>query len=268
MARYPIGQPVRVSVQVRDAGGGLVDPTTVTLTVRTPAGSNLTYDEPDTDGTGLYRQDVPTSATATAGRYQYRWLTTGDGAGVDAGSFDIYDPLAGSTLSLEDAKQHVNVPAATTTQDDEVAFWCAVVDAAIERHIGGPILTRAVTERVEPTGGGTTLLLRQLPVVNVTSVGGTAVSGLDVDAESGIVHGSFGSSAVSVVYAAGRGTAVPPAIAGAARIILGHLWQTQRGGVSRPSVSGGETTVMPGLGYAVPNRALELLAPYAVEAWV
>ncbi len=174
----------------------------------------------------------------------------------------------GALLTLAAAKAHLNIPPATTTQDDEILFWLGVITDPIERHIGGPVITRSITERVEPTGGGSTLLLTQIPVVSVVSIGGAAVSGLDVDGPAGIVRGSFGLGATTVVYRAGRGDTAPAAISGAARIILGHLWQTQRGAVLRPSMSGDETTVMPGLGYAVPNRALELLAPFAVEAWV
>jgi hypothetical protein len=54
-------------------------------------------------------------------------------------------------------------------------------------------------------------------------------------------------------------------ITGAARIILQHLWRTQRAGRRGGVAGGGDdyavTEPIPGIGYAVPNRALELLAP-------
>jgi hypothetical protein len=60
---------------------------------------------------------------------------------------------------------------------------------------------------------------------------------------------------------------VPPTINLAARILLQHLWRTQYG-ASRvgPSIGGGDdyavTEPVPGFGYAVPNRVLQLLQPY------
>ena len=43
--------------------------------------------------------------------------------------------------------------------------------------------------------------------------------------------------------------------------------ETQRGPAASPSV-GGEQTVMTGMGFAMPYRALEVLSPYTLEAFV
>ena len=79
----------------------------------------------------------------------------------------------------------------------------------------------------------------------------------------------------NVTYVAGWGVSVPPSMGMAARIILAHLWQTQRGAVSPPLMGGEETVVLPGFGFAIPNRAAELLEngsqggiPFCTEAWV
>lgn len=170
-------------------------------------------------------------------------------------------------LDLAGAKQHLNIPATSTTNDGEITAWLDTLDAVIERYIGGPIVTREVVQRVTPVDRGTALLLGKIPVVDVTQINGDAVSGLDIDPDAGMVRGSFGSAPVTVTYQAGRGDTPPPAIVGAAKVILGHLWQTQRGQLQRPSLGGDETFAPLGLGFAVPNRALELLAPFAVEAW-
>jgi hypothetical protein len=67
---------------------------------------------------------------------------------------------------------------------------------------------------------------------------------------------------VMVTYVAGL-TEVPANYGLASRIIVQHLWQTQRGSAGSPGVGGLET---PGAGsysygYAIPNRAIELLGP-------
>jgi hypothetical protein len=45
----------------------------------------------------------------------------------------------------------------------------------------------------------------------------------------------------------------------AAQIIIEHLWQTRRGARGGPRPGGMDTTLVHGLGFAIPNAALELL---------
>jgi hypothetical protein len=50
------------------------------------------------------------------------------------------------------------------------------------------------------------------------------------------------------------------AIYEATKIILEHLYQVYRGGVGAADIASGESvTVLPGFGFAIPNRAIELL---------
>ena len=67
-----------------------------------------------------------------------------------------------------------------------------------------------------------------------------------------------------VTYRAGR-LIVAENISGAARIILQHLWATQRptrgGGLPGARDDFSVTEPIPGLGYAIPNRAVQLLNP-------
>jgi hypothetical protein len=72
----------------------------------------------------------------------------------------------------------------------------------------------------------------------------------------------------TVVYTAGLGTSVSAPVSAAARIILDHLWEIQRGPSARPSAGGDETFQGYGMSFAVPHRALELLGANLVEAWV
>ena len=88
MARYPVGQPVRLSATVKDVTGALVNAGALTLTVQKPDASTQAYASPTNDSTGTYHQDVPTADLTSVGHYQYKWVSTGTGAGVSYGSFD------------------------------------------------------------------------------------------------------------------------------------------------------------------------------------
>ena len=78
-----------------------------------------------------------------------------------------------------------------------------------------------------------------------------------------------------VTYVAGWGVAVPAAFNTAARIILQNLWETQHGPSARPQMGvQGDMVTMPGLGFAIPNQAAELLEgslngiPFLQEAYL
>lgn len=296
MARYPLGQPVRVSATVKDVTGALVNPGTLTLLVKiaTVSGSSTTtgtYSSPAADGTGLFHQDVPASDLTATGHYQYTWTATGAGAGVSYGDFDVFDPFEPAVLPLADAKDMLNIPQATTTYDSELQSFVSTVETSLEGMTGGPLVNRTVTERAELDGSYTVLQVRQRPLVSVTSIvsvaSGQALdisAGLDLDANAGTIRRNLGYPfygpffswlpAMTVTYVAGWGATVPAAFNLAARIIVKHLWDTQHGPSQRPSMGGDETAVLPGWGFAIPNRAAELLKgslngmPFMSEAYV
>lgn len=281
MARYPSGQPIRLSTTVTDvATGALVNAGTLTLTIQQTDGTTTTYSSPTNDTTGKYHQDIPAADIATVDHYQYKWVSTGAGAGVSFGSFDVFDPLAVSVLPLQDAKDMLNIPQTTTTWDTEIQSWIDTIIAGLEKLTGGPLINRTVTEFVKVGHAYRSFSVRQRPLVSVTSITdnatGTAlaITDLDIDTNSGIVRrklqlpfwarGPF----YTVVYTAGWGVPTPPAFNGAARIILDHLWATQHGPSVRPSLAGEDLAQDFGLGFAVPNRAIELMAPYLTEVYV
>ena len=295
MARYPTGQPIRLSFTVRDVTGALVNPGTAVLVVKISAADGTstttgTYSSLTSDGTGLLHQDIPVTDLVAAGHYQYALTTTGTGAGVSFGEFDVFDPFETSVLPLADAKDQLNIPQATTTSDTEIAAFIATIESALERWTGGPLVNKQITERAEMMSNQTVILVRQRPlvsVVSVTSASGGAIDisgGLDIDTNAGTVRRKLGLPfygpffqwlpQVNITYVAGWGTAVPAAFASAARIILQHLWESQRGPASLPGLGGGEMVTMPGFGFAIPNMAAELLdgafngMPFANEAFV
>lgn len=298
MARYPLGQPVRVSWYTRDGDGNLVDAGTNSLVVKLAnvdgtSTTTGTYASPAHDSTGTYHQDIPSTDLATAGHYQWVATSTGTGAGASFGDFDVFDPFEPAMLPLADAKDFLNIPQATTTSDAEILSMIAAVETSLEGFTGGPIINRTVSERAVLTDAYTVLQVRQRPLVSVTSIVSVAsgqpldissFGGLDIDTNAGTIRRKLGYPfygpyfvwlpAMTVTYVAGWGTAAPAAINLAARIIVKHLWDTQHGPSARPSMGGDETVVLPGFGFAIPDRAAELLdgtvngMPLRLEAYV
>jgi hypothetical protein len=276
--RYPSGQPVRLSTIIRDVTGTLTN-TTLTLAVKKPDATTVSFNSPTNDSTGLYHQDLAASDLNQVGRYQYVWTATGAAPGVTFGGLDVFDPFEVAILSLQDAKAATNIPQAVTTYDDELMLMVASIEATIERLIGGPVITRTIVENTQAENDRQFIVLRQRPVVSITSVFDNYTQttmpvpdGFDIDPNSGVVARNLKLpflllGTCDVTYTAGLGTSVPPAIGLAARIILQHLWQTQRGPSEQPSF-GGDETIRTLAGFAVPNRALEVLSPWILEAYV
>lgn len=173
-------------------------------------------------------------------------------------------------IMLADAKAQLNITG--DSQDAELQAYIDALTPVIEGIIG-PVENRTVTETVHGTGPA--LGLQQTPAVTLTSLtaqltGGTSynVADLYLDGTTGIVRrldgGYFTGGPWTAVYEAGRGT-VSPTVNLAARILLQHLWSTQRatrGGIAGSSDDYSVTDPVPGFGYAVPNRVLQLLEPY------
>ena len=271
--RYSTKQPIRLSTTVRDITGALVNAGALTLTVAKPDASTQVYSSPVNDSTGNYHQDIPVADLGQVGHYQYEWVSTGTGAGEAFGDFDVFDGLADTAiLSLQDAKDFLNIPQATTTSDAEIYAFLATIETSIEGLTGGPVVNRTITaERCVFLGWYEALQVKQRPLVSVSSItsvkSGTAldVTSLDINGPARMIRRkdcnpfSSDSTVVLVTYVAGWGLAVPAAVNMAARVILGHLWETQHGPTARPSMGAPELVTPPGFGYAIPNYASQLL---------
>jgi hypothetical protein len=286
MSRYPQGQPVYLPFTVTDntqTPPVPVDGGALTLTVQKPDLTSQTY-TPTHDGaagSGLYHQIIPVADLSQLGQHKWKLVITGAGAGVAYGIFDVFDPFEVTVLSLSDAKSMLNDVATDTTDDAEIQRKIAAIEAGIENVIGGPVITRTISnERLEVGSGYRTFALRYRPVVSVMSIvdvaSGVAMSLADIDLDpvTGIVRRKLNLPFWSrgpfylITYTAGLGTAVPQAIAEAAAVILKHLWSTQRGNALTVPTGGEQMTTVPGMGFMVPNLAAELLAPYAQEVYV
>jgi len=298
VSRYPAGQPVTIPVTVRqrnaDGTYSLVDSTPVIVVKLAQADGTMlttgTYSAPAHDGLGLYHQDIPAADLTVTGHYQWAATTTGTGAGVAFGDFDVFDPFETAVLPLGDAKDTLNIPQATTTFDSEIQSWIATIESSLEKATGGPLVNRVITaERAELLSGQTVIAVRQRPLVSVTQVtgaGGAPIDisgGLKLDVNAGLIRRPLGFPfygpffawlpEVYVTYVAGWGTSVPAAFNSFARIVLQNLWDAQRGPAAMP-MGGGEMVTPPGFGFAIPNRAAELLngslggVPFISEAFV
>ena len=175
---------------------------------------------------------------------------------------------------LATLKKHLNKSAAVSADDDELAD---ILEAAIDvvGNIVGPLTGDPITETHYGTYGAQ-LVLRKMPVTELTAISPRAVPGVTttpldpddyvLDTETGILRVANGGWFVgdyTVTYSTGRAT-VPAAIRLAVMIVAAHLWETQRGTAPTPlqEPEFDNAGFNPGQGYAIPNRAVELLAPY------
>jgi uncharacterized phiE125 gp8 family phage protein len=170
-------------------------------------------------------------------------------------------------VTLAEAKAHLNIEASRTADDEEISRFIGALTAPMERHVGA-VLPVTVTDRC--WGGRRSLPLTRRPVQSVTSVtlpcGGTLPgSGYELDGEAGVLHRMSGDhlsrwerGRITIVYTAGL-AAVPAHVRQAALIILGHLWETQRGGMGTVRTSRTDEVWDPRWGYSIPRRAMELL---------
>lgn len=172
-------------------------------------------------------------------------------------------------LTLEEAKQQLDIE--SSAHDAELQVYVDALESVIEGYIG-VITERTVTEQIE--GWGPTLAVLHPPVLSVTSLVGLVAGGtgytadtLHVNGPAGIIRradgGVFSGGPFTVTYTAGRAE-VPATVKLAAAILLQHLWRTQYGSARGQGSSDdfAVTEPIPGFGYAVPNRVLQLLEPF------
>lgn len=173
--------------------------------------------------------------------------------------------------TLDDAKLQLNIPASDTTHDVELSTYVEAANLAVERHTGLTVAPRTISgERHHRRTCA--LWLNHKPVQSVTSVARVDgsltwdVADLDVDGEAGLVRvvaGPAFSGLFEVTYEAGYAVE-PDHLNLASRIIVQHMWQTQRGAMGSRRVTPAMNDSMQNLsnfgrGYAIPNAALELL---------
>lgn len=266
---YDLGDQVPLTFLTVDSSGNPVNCNTVVLTVTKP---DNTTDSPAVTNppavTGTY---TVTYSPATAGRYVVRWVATVTNPQAYTDAFDVRESVPPLLFSLSDAKATLNIT--STTHDQKIRDLLESTTAAVE-FLAGAVVRRSVSERYDTSGFMSSLGLRTVPLISVQSVTSILLGGytynvndLDVDTDTGIIQFKNGRAIVGpvrIAYTAGR-TIVPAAIRDAGRIILKHLWTVQTGPSGLPRLNDPNDqgqTMMVGLGYALPNRAIQLLQPY------
>lgn len=265
-----LGDLVPLGIQVRDEDGNLANASSVTLTITKPDNTtvNLVVDNPPSI-MGEYTADY---LPVDEGRYLVRWVTQGPAAAF-TDSFDVRDMGKRSIISLADAKAHLNMSQSRTKDDEELRAMIEAATSVVERHRNEIVARRSFVEH-DVMGSSTRIVLMHTPVLSVSAI--TDMTGASYDTDGWVLDGQNGTLTRSgglfssggkytVTYEAGYAQ-IPAHYLLAAKIIMAHLWQTQRiqqvgpqptlGGSSRRD----EQIVTPsGLGFAIPHRAIELL---------
>jgi uncharacterized phiE125 gp8 family phage protein len=176
-------------------------------------------------------------------------------------------------VSLEDAKRHLNKSLDDTADDEELRQVIEATTPLVESIRGEVVARRSFVMDTDAWTGTRTVLLPKSPVLSLTSVvsldGSATWDPADLHVDStGIVtvrSGPLFWGFLRFTYVAGY-PVLPANFALAAKIIIAHLWETQRPslvqsrwGTPRPFMNESEGIVPLPAGFAVPNRALELL---------
>lgn len=265
---FDLGDVVPLGTTVKDGSGTLVNAGAMALTITLPDATTVSVTSVTPVSAGTYTYDY---TTVQPGRHVVRWVATGANAGAYTDVFDVRDASPGLLFSLAAAKAKLDIPATSTGDDEELREFIEATTRCVEFFVGA-VARRTVRQVVQ--GGRASFVLHTMPVLSVTSMVGIQswqqpvdVSVLDVDTDTGVVRRSdvlpFLPGEYRVTYTAGR-AAVPANVSLAAKLILQHLWRTNYGAARGLSgIGGGEdfavTEQIPGLGYAIPNRALQLL---------
>lgn len=257
---YELGSTVPLSFDVDDAAGAPTVPATVSLTITLPDDTTANP-TPDNPSTGRYGLDYVPSTQP--GRYTVAWVSTGPARAL-TDVFDVAESPPPAVCSLADLKAHLNK---TDTDDDaELRIHLAAATSAVEHHLGEVVAKRSFTDRLRASHRERLLLTRHpvLAVTAIVSAGDDTTWDPDdfLVESSGLVSRKAGASLrglVDITYRAGP-RVIPANHQLAAQIIAAHLWETQQ----HSHLSGGpnydEQILTPsGLGFAIPNRAVELL---------
>lgn len=256
---YDIGDKVQLSTVVKDVTGTLVNTPTLVIAVTKP---DATAVSPAPTVTNTASGGVYTASTTVdqAGTWTYVWTASGTVTAVEPGQFTVRSQNV-YVVSLEELKAQLNK---TDSADDlELRSYLASATRYVEHRIGGPVSVQTFTERQFIIGN--TLIPRRRPLVSVTSITpdftSTALSvasyTADTDMNQIFFYYLVYTGWHTVIYRAGNAQ-VNENIKLAGMIIAQHLWETQNGFAGRrPS----DDLIQTGMGFAIPRRAEQLLAP-------
>jgi hypothetical protein len=252
---YDIGDKVTLSTTVKDDTGALAN-ATMAIAVTKPDGTAASPSAPANPSTGAYKSTV---VVDQAGTWTYVWTASGTVVAVEPGQFTVRSQTV-YVVSMEELKTQLR----RTDDADDLALRSCLASATryVEHRVGGPVSVQSFTERHYVTGF--TLIPRRRPLVSVTSITpdfGTALDPgaytADTDANQIVFYYGIWPTWHTVVYRAGRAQPTEN-IKLAGLIVAQHLWETQNGFAGRRNT---DDFIQTGLGFAVPRRAEQLLAP-------
>jgi hypothetical protein len=283
MAVYDLGDVVTIPATITDqTTGNPLDAGSITLTVTKPDGTTDPFNggQITHDSTGNYHVDY---TPAAAGRYTYRWVVTGTGAGAYTDVFDVLAADPQLLISLSQARAGLRLPVGQTVDDEDLRQLIAAAAGPME-DLCGPILARACDEWHD--GGATSVRLLQAPAMSITAVvecygagyarpltqqpldGSTFDAfGYTVDLVDAIITRRASGTAVAfvagrrnihVTYPAGRAV-ISQNLLRATRRLIRWLWQTEMQG-QRPTGQAPDQVTFTPAGFAVPNAVAELCA--------
>jgi hypothetical protein len=256
---YDVGDLVTLTTVAQDSAGTPVNTPTLTLAVTKPDGTAVSP-APTVTNTGIdgvYTAQVTPDA---AGIWTYTWTATGTVTGKEFGQFEVRGPRQ-LVASIEELKGHLRF---SSTIDDGRLLDCLTAVTDIMEGVVGPVTPTEFTERHNVRGCAITP--RRHPLVSVTSITPWQRAALVADTDyvlmpdvnliqlatyhSGLLH--------TVVYEAGHDP-WPTRLKLAGLIIAQHEWSVRNGTGGRPSPDADSLAMIPGSGYLVPHRALELM---------
>jgi len=243
---------------------------------------------------------APTVTTPSAGTYAAIYTTTQAGhhvavwtstdttyPGAFSDTFEVQPQRDGTIVSLAEAKGILH-QTATTANDAKIQGFNAAATTWIE-YVCGPVVQQTVVEKLPSRG--VTQALSKPPVISLVAwtapppgLSGVAVpvppspmfpvmvfgipypiDQLYADPKTGIVTHTSGLPFIygsyMWQYTAGR-LVIPARIYEAAKMVLKHLWMVEAAGTGTGTGTGDEETQDTPFGFAVPNRAAELLLPF------
>lgn len=168
-----------------------------------------------------------------------------------------------ATVDLAAVKAHLNI----TGPDDDTELETFLNAAlAMVTTVVGPLSGSATGRCVSVFDmlAGSVMPLPTMPVQSVETITGIwdptplTVSDYTLDSATGLMYG-VPPGVYVVDYTAGWAT-LPDDLALGILELVRHLWLSQRGGGVRTGL--GQPDVASPMSYAIPNRVLELLAPY------
>jgi hypothetical protein len=239
--------------------GEAAAPSSFTVVLTAPDNSTpaVTVDNPST---GVYSVEY---VATMAGRYRAVGTATGnDTDGVSVLEWNVSAVAPGTILSLDDAKTYLRL--SISSSDDEVRAVLEAVSDVCERFTRKTWRRTTFTETFS-SDCSPYLYLRHSPVISVSSVveAGVTITEYVLNKREGVLQrGTYdnpygwvsGFEHITVTYVAGPADGVVPAnILQGCRLLLQHMWQTQRGG-SNTGQLGIDGEYDARLGFYIPNR--------------